>query len=369
MLTYTCIDLKEYIYPQVNAEDSIILRYCKSFQPAIDLGLLKSTSIREGCRILGPIGCNGTNIFILDMASLMADGNFKSSVACISIARSIEQGARELVVCSSGNTGTSVARYSKHKRLKAHIFIPKMSSYKFDFSVIDEKLHHVKIIDKPEWEVHAYAQAFARENRFPLVPSTEYQLESNSCRAMFVLEYMQENDIAFDWTSQAISGGHGPVGFYKKLYSLVNDGLQVSKVPGFIGVQQAGICPMYNAWISSRDYLTQDDINLYPQNVIEPTLYSTRPESNYRYLYKVLKENGGIFYCIDLPEYNRLEDQMLKIIRNCGLKLKSRKINNEEVITEKAGILSGMGILKAIEDGVIQPGENVLLTFTGTTGV
>jgi len=367
VITHTRVNLHEYTDSSFSGEDSIILRYHKSFAHDINLDLLKSISIKEGCRIIGPLNYKNTNIYILDMASLMADGNFKSSVSCVAVARSMEQGAQGLVACSSGNTGTAIARYTKNQKFKSYIFIPEISLNKLDFSVIDDNIHKVKIINKPEWEVHAYAKNFAEENGLPFVPSISHQFEANSCRTMFTLEYMVENDITFDWTSQAISGGHGPLGFYKKFYSLINEGLQINSLPGFIGVQQSSVCPMYNAWIDARDTLTEEDINLYPNDIMEPTLYSTRPDSNYNYLYKIIKNNGGTFYCIDHPEYIRLEKTMLNIINSAGIKLKTKRIQNDAVITEKAGILSGMGILKAIEDGLILPSENVLLTFTGTT--
>lgn len=369
MITYACTELMELADSSIAAEDSIILRYHRIFSPAIDFSLLKKVSIREGCRILGPIKYHGTNIFVLDMASLMADGNFKSSVACMSMARIMEQGARGLVVCSSGNTGTAIARYSKASNLETYIFIPKISSYKIDFSVIDETIHQVEIIDKPEWEVHAIARTFAKENSFAFVPSIEHQLEANSCRALFMLEYMRESGVAFHWTSQAVSGGHGPAGFYKKLYSLSEKGMQIDVIPGFIGVQQSGISPMYNAWNKGRNHIDDEDINLYPSNIIEPTLYSTRPDQNYRYLHDIMMENGGTLYCIDISEYKRLEAEALRITDNCGLNLKTVKKGDSKVISEKAGILSIMGVLKAIEDGLISSEENVLATFTGTTFV
>lgn len=366
MITYTCTSLKEYIHSSVRADESIILRYCKSFIPEIDLELLESISIKEGCRIVGPVNYCGANIFFLDMASLMADGNFKSTVACVSIARSIEQGTDGLVVCSSGNTGTAIARYSKPLDIPAFIFIPKMSSYKFDFSVIDHRIHSVHIIDKPEWEVHSFAKSFANENGLSFVPSIQHQLDANACRTLFVLEYMNENNIDFHWTSQAVSGGHGPVGFYKKLFALMEEGLYVSTIPGFIGVQQEGICPMFNAWNNDRDYISDQDINLYPCDVLEPTLYSTRPEQNYRFLYNVVKENGGRFYSFDTKEYDRLKDIIVSMVSKNGIKLKTVSLNNHRVFIEKAGLLSGMGVLKAIEHGIIPPGQNALVTFTGT---
>ncbi len=367
MITYTSIGLKDYVDSSVSPEESIVLRYCKSFSPKIDIQLLKSVSIREGCRIVGPVDCCGVNIFVLDMASYMADGNFKSSVACTSIARCLEQGAKGLVTCSSGNTASAIARYSKNHQLKTYIFMPRISAYKFDFSLLKEGIHEVEILDKPEWEINAAAREFARSNSLPFVPSNEYQLEANSCRTLFVLEYMLENDTAFQWVSQAVSGGHGPAGFYKKLYSLMKEGLELDSVPGFIGVQQAGVCPMYNAWSNDRSHLAEEDINLHPDNILEPTLYSTRPENNYRYLHGIISDNGGAFYCIDQSDYQRLEEDILDIILELGIKPKIKKIGNQSAIMEKAGILNGMGILKAIEDRIIKPGENVLLTFTGTT--
>ncbi len=360
---------KKFVYPRISAEDSIILRYHKSFIPNIDFQLLQDVSLREGCRITGPVDVNGVNLFILDMASLMADGNFKSTVACMAVARSIQQGVRRLVVCSSGNTAGAMARYCRDKDIKLDIFIPRLSSYKFDYSVLDRKNHTLWIIDKPEWGVRSTAEAFAHDNGLLLVPSLGHQADANACRSFFVLEYMMKNNLVFDWAAQAVSGGHGPVGFYKKLYLLAEDGIiQTEIIPGFIGVQQAGICPMHNAWISGRSYLTGEDVNLHPQEVLEPTLYCTRPDEGYRYLYKnAVKPKGGAFYAIDSEDYSRLEGAALRVLKSCGLRLKKRNVEGQMVITEKAGILSLMGTLKAFEEGRIASGENVLVTFTGTT--
>lgn len=365
---YGALNLEKYIFRGVDAQESIILRYHKLFAPKIDYQLLKSISIREGCRITNPLEFKGVNLYFLDMASFMADGNFKSSVACIAIARCIEQGAKGLSVCSSGNTATAIARYSRKAGLPVLIFIPKMSSYKFDFGVVDHNLHKVHIVDGPEWEVHALAKAAAENAGYTFVPSQEHQLESNACRALFVLEYMKDNGVVFNWTSQGISGGHGPVGFYKRLYSLVEDGcIEPEVIPGFIGVQQYGICPMYSAWINGREHLADEDVNLYPENVLEPTLYCSRPENGYRYLDGVIRKNGGAFYAVSRDEYSRYEQLILYMLRRSGFRLKTRIVEDSRVVSEKAGILSAIGMLKAIEDGIIAEGENVLITFTGTT--
>ncbi len=362
---------KKFVYPRISAEDSIILRYHKSFVPDIDFQILQDVSLREGGRIIGPVDVNGVNLFILDMASLMADGNFKSTVACMAVARSIQQGVQRLAVCSSGNTAVAMARYCRDKDIKLDIFIPRLSSYKFDYSVLDRKKQTLWIVDKPEWGVRSTAETFAHEHGLLLVPSLGHQVEANACRSFLVLEYMLKNNIVFDWATQAVSGGHGPVGFYKKLYSLVEDGvIQPEIIPGFIGVQQSGICPMHNAWINGRSYLTGEDVNLHPQEVLEPTLYCTRPDEGYRYLYKnVVKPKGGAFYAIDSKEYSRWESAALGVLISCGFRLKKRNMEGHGVITEKAGILSLMGALKAFEEGRIASGENVLVTFTGTTEV
>ncbi len=38
---------------------------------------------------------------------------------------------------------------------------------------------------------------------------------------------------------------------------------------------------------------------------------------------------------------------------------------NHDEISEKTGLLSLMGVLKSIDNGIIEPGEKVLVCFTG----
>jgi hypothetical protein len=135
-------------------------------------------------------------------------------------------------------------------------------------------------------------------------------------------------------------------------------------VPRFLGIQQAANAPIVRAWQAGEREITKqhtDNGNL--GRYIEPGLYNTNPRINYSNLIDLMDRYGGAFLAVDGDSYQMYEETVIGWFRDVGLEF-TRKPQTGEIL-ERAGILTGVGIMKAIEQGVVNQGSRVLYLLTG----
>ena len=101
-----------------------------------------------------------------------------------------------------------------------------------------------------------------------------------------------------------------------------------------------------------------------PEEYIEPGLYNASPRGTYPLLYDLVTRHGGDVGAISAADYAAHRDRLIEWFRGAGHEL-TRAPGRCDEILEKAGLLAGVGILKAIEAGQLRPGERVLWLLTG----
>ena len=356
--------------PAFAAEESLILRYHRGIS-CDELGKddYRRSSLREGARILEFLEYKGVRIYLDDESTLMASGTFKSLEACFTMALCRKRGYRRVAFSSGANLGAALSLYGRAADVETFFFHPDTTSWKLDNACFADPAAHLISVDKPEKEVKKAALLFAEMSGMPHIPAMEWRFVATGLRALFVFETVQKRQVRFDWISQSICAGYGPIGFYDRAGQLLRDGaIHREMVPKFLGIQQESCSPMVRAWRKGHRQLEAEDIAGVSDDLLDQALYNTNPEGSYPMLNRHLLEFGGELRALRREEYEKYLPVVRRELANIGMQLKTRQMNGREEIMEKAGIMALAGTLEAIETGTIQKGETVLSFFTGGAG-
>ena len=362
--------MNRYIDASCSPEESLLLRYHKGICfDGITRDDLKAVSIREGSRIIKLLDYKGVAVYLADESTLMATGTFKALEACFIIALCKKKHYDRIVFSSGANLGSALAFYGRKADIETYFFHPENTSWKLDRKLFDSPATHLVSVDKPEKEVKKAAQLFAEMSGIRHVPEMNWRFSATGLRALFVFEFMATKPVQFDWVSQAICAGYGPIGFYNTAREAVKEGILArERVPRFLGIQQEALAPMVRAWQKQHRQIQSDDIASHTQDLLDASLYNTNPESSYPILYQHLLDFGGQLCSLSRKEYDHHLPTALNILAHSGIQLNKRVLHGKEEILENAGLITISGTLKAIDTGVIKRGESVLSFFTGGSG-
>ncbi len=341
-----------------------LLRTLQLFPPVCHQDLVAS-SLGEGAHYRRLVEHQGVTVFLCDESSAMTTGTYKDLDACLITSVHRGRGSTALVLSSAGNLGRALAVYGARAGLQVYLFHPRSTQYKLCGASLRQPGIHPIAVDLPEPQVKSLARAFAARYALPHVPEIALRIAASAARALFLLEQAELHGAPLDCIAQVVCAAYGPIGIYTCLRELVARGLlPASRVPRFLGFQQAANAPMVRAWREGAEQLLDRHCQAVPENYLEPGLYNTRPQSTYGPLREILTRVGGDLRSLDHEAYARHRDTVLGWFEACGLQF----TRGPEGIVEKAGILTGVGIAQAIEDGVLRQGENVAYLLTGGLG-
>jgi threonine synthase len=350
--------------------ESLILRYHRAIGFAeLSRDDYRQVSLREGARILEFLDYKGVRIYLDDESTLMASGTFKSLEACFAMALCRKRGYRAAAFSSGANLGAALSLYGRTAGVETFFFHPDATSWKLDDASFASPRAHVVSVDKPERKVKRAALLFAEMSGIPHIPVMEWRFVATGLRALFVFETMLERRLRFDWVSQTICAGYGPIGFYDRIGALVREGaMSGESVPKFLGIQQESRSPMARAWRRKHRRIEAEDIDSVSDDLLDQSLYNTNPEASYPLLHRHLELYGGELRALRREEYEKHLPLLRRALANGGIPVKTRRMNGREEIMEKAGIMALAGTLEAIDEGTIRKGETVLSFFTGGAG-
>lgn len=362
--------MDRYVDPAFAPGESLILRYHRGLGcDELSSDDYRRASLGEGARILEFLDYKGVRIFLDDESTLMASGTFKSLEACFAMALCRKRGYRAVVFSSGANLGAALSLYGRTAGVETYFFHPESTSWKLDNTFFESPSAHLISVDKPEQEVKRTALLFAEMSGLPHIPAMEWRFVATGLRALFVFETIRQRQSRFDWISQSICAGYGPIGFYDRVGRLLSEGaIDREIVPKFLGVQQESCSPMVRAWRKGHRQLEAEDIVGVSGELLDPALYNTNPAGSYPLLQRHLLQYGGELRPLSREGYERYLPLVRRELANSGIRLKTRQRDGREQIMEKAGIMALAGTLDAIDEGVIRKGETVLSFFTGGAG-
>lgn len=357
----------KHIDQKYKPEESLILRYHKAlFFNKLREKDFQAVSLREGARICKFIDYKNVSIYIADESTLMAGGTFKTLEACFTMALCKKKGYKKISFSSGANMGSALTIYGLNAKIETFFFHPKSTDWKLDGSLFVTSTSHLISVDRHEKEVKKAALMFSKITGIPHVPQLEWRFFATGLRAFFVFEYIFKNNIRFDWISQSVCAGYGPIGFYNIAKKLIREKI-INKytVPKFLGVQQESLSPMVKAWQNGHNQISYEDIPPDSTKLFAPALYNTNPESSYPILYRQLRNFGGHLCSLNAQECKDFFPLLLEALSVNGISVTKRCINGKYEILENAGLMGLSGTFKAIDDGIIKEGQTVLSFFTG----
>jgi threonine synthase len=296
------------------------------------------------------------NLFIKDERQNPTN-SFKDRQAALVISMMKEAGVTELTVASTGNVAISYSAYSAHAGIKLWTFLPSL--------VPPEKMREIAIYGSEVIKVTAtydatkkVAARFAEHKGILAdrgIRNTGTR-ESMKTIAMEVAEQLAgelgppQPGIPWrtpDWYIQAVSGGMGPVGFWKGYEELYRMGM-VDRLPKLALVQASGCAPMVNSYEKS---LSQAEPVTNPTTRVI-TIATGYPGPAYEFLYRVVQEHGGTFTGVTDEETFRALHMLAKM---------------EGLSIEPAAATAFAGLFKLLNQGIINRNETVVVNCSGHT--
>jgi hypothetical protein len=350
----------------------LLLRYFPllrelGYLPGLELEELEGASIAEGaiCRFL--VEHRGVEIIVCDESSHMTTGTYKDLDACLTTAVLRAAGAEAVALSSAGNLGRALASYCGRVGLEVFFFHPATTLYKLDASPFARPGVHLVSVDLPEKQVKSLARGFAAAYALPHLPDVELRTAASAARAAFLVEQSADSGHVADHIAQTVCAGYGPIGIYDCFERLVARGfIARDSIPRFLGFQQDANAPLVRAWQDRSDVIQAQHIAPAPDDYLEPGLYNTNPHDTYPKLRSILETHGGDLATITRAQFTRYADTVLGWLSSCGYQFARQPgLSGAAGVLERAGLLTGVGIAAAIEEGRVRPGERIVYLLTG----
>ncbi len=274
-------------------------------------------------------------------------GTFKDIGASLAASILKEQGIKNYVVASTGNTATAFARYMSKADINTYIFMPidALKASESEINVYGQKVFRVQGDYTKAKEI---AAAFAKKHGFLMTRGNVDPLRVESKKTM-IFEWFRQMGKLPDVYVQALSGGTGPIAINKALRDLSGTAYH-KPMPRQVLVQPDKCPPMALAWQRAVEnnfaegWDTDFPVIENPQTSV-PTLATGKPGTYPIISHLVRDTNGSI------------------------IQMKEEKINDiARWIAYETSIPMGPasavcmgGFLNALKQGLIKDGESVLV--------
>ncbi len=278
-------------------------------------------------------------------------GSFKDRQAAVAVHALKAQGITEVVLASTGNAAAAYAAYCARAGIKLWVFLTS--------SVPTEKMRElalygaevVKITGTYDQAKQVAAEFASRRGLYldggaKSIPCKE----SMKTIAFEIAEQLAQGSSkpfgSPDWYIQAVSGGIGPLGVHKGFVELYQAGL-VDRVPKLGIVQTEGCAPMVRAW----EHNAAQAEPVQPDSLIT-VLATGNPGFSYTLLKRGLDQYGGAMVAVSDGDAFRVMRRMARL---------------EGFSMEPAASVAFAGLEKMLTEGIIRPGERVVVNCSGHT--
>jgi threonine synthase len=291
----------------------------------------------------------------------MATGSLKSIDGCLTAARCRMEGVKSIAFESGGNSGSALTRYGQQAGLETFFFCPAENTDLLDSRLFaDSRTHLIGVAERGR--VKELAGLFARTAGIRHVPDKSWRYDAAMFRGLFILEQMLAAT-GYDWITQTVSAGFGPIGIYQVLEAFRPD---LQKLPRFLGIQQEANCPMFAAWKpEAAGSLANSE---HKDKLLTRVMYDNSPQTYQTFadLKQLLLLSQGDLLTINETEFATYiyspapigPVPELLLSRDLAITMKSGQV------LEKTGLMALAGTLKAIDNGTIEAGSRVLCCLT-----
>lgn len=252
-------------------------------------------------------------------------GTFKDRQAVAIVQRALEEGHRDIVVASTGNTAAACAAYAVRAGIELWAFLPHRHRHRaFDA--------HIEITEATYDQTKVVAREFAEERGYFYAAGMDYV----GAMAQIAYEILDDLGRMPDWYVQAVSGGVGPVG--------VCQGFQerTGKMPRVLVAQPDGCAPM----VRSVEKGLEEVDAIEEHTTYAMTLGTGNPAEAYRFL----RRAGATFMSVS-------DEETWLAVRAAT--------RREGILMEPAAGVAFAALEKALGMGIVSPDELVVINCSG----
>jgi len=287
---------------------------------------------------------NLSGLFIKD-DTRQPTASLKDRASAVAVVKAREEGARVVATASTGNAAAALAGLSASVGWPSVIFVPA--------SAPEAKIAQLLVFGSTVLMVEGTyddafdlcieaARSFGWYNR-----NTGYNPYMTEGKKTVGFEICEQLDwVAPDCIFAPVGDGCIIGGLHKGLKDLL-DLEWIQRKPRLMGVQAVGSAALYNAWKAGIDPL-----NMKPMEVhtFADSIAVSLPRDRIKAM-RAVRETGGVFLTVT-------DDEILQAVgalaRGCG------------VFAEPAGAASFAGLTKAVQMGLVEPDERIVVLVTGS---
>jgi threonine synthase len=287
----------------------------------------------------------------------MPTGTWKDLEGFVSIHRLVKNEIRDMVLFSSGNTGTSLARSASRVRgPRLHVIVPRASEARVRSVMAkfcDPDYVQLCFFDGSNDECTAEAARYGAERGFAVEGGFSNYARREGLK-LLALEHLDHGAGPVDWYAQSVASGIGIYSFEKACREA---GVPP---PRMLGVQASICAPMVRAWEAGAATLEPRFVpaDVVPSDFVR-VLRTRDPASSYPAIKGVLDRVGGAMAAVD-------DAEILAALRTFYRSEHFRSLYADR------GVLVGLeaatalaGVIQAVRRGSIERGSRVLLNVSG----
>ncbi|HLF40243.1 MAG TPA: threonine synthase [Acidimicrobiia bacterium] len=271
---------------------------------------------------------------LLKYEGLNPTGSFKDRGMTLAMTKAVEEGSKAVICASTGNTSASAAAYAARAGLVVAVLIPQ--GHIAMGKLAQALIHGAKVI-----QIHGnfdQALTIVRElsvrEGVTLVNSVNpYRIEGQKTAAFEIVDVLGD---APDVHCIPV-GNAGNITAYWRGYCEDHDAGRATKRPRMLGWQAAGAAPLV-----SGEPVT------FPETIA--TAIRIGNPASWAGAIAARDESGGTIGAVT-------DEEILAAYRLLA--------SQEGVFVEPASAASVAGLLRAVDAGLIEPGETVVCTLTG----
>ncbi|GEA13941.1 MAG: threonine synthase [Moorella sp. (in: firmicutes)] len=268
-------------------------------------------------------------------------GSLKDRPSAVAVARALAEGAGVVACSSTGNAASSLAGAAASVGLKAVIFVPGRAPQGKVAQLLIFGATVISVQGSYEDAFRLSAAAIEEHgwyNRNAAI--NPYLVEGKKTACLEVAEQLQWE--VPDWVVLSVGDGCTMAGAWKAWVDLKKAGW-IEKLPRMLGVQAEGCCPI------TRAFREGTRVRPMEENTLADSIAVGVPRNPEKALRAVRDSRGTMI--------NVSDEEILAAMRVLG--------RTSGVFGEPAGVAGTAGLIKAVREGIIKPGERIVVLVTG----
>lgn len=272
--------------------------------------------------------------------------SFKDRASAVLVARAREIGAEVIVTASTGNAGAALAGMSAAVGQESVIFAPKTAPPAKIAQLLIYGARVILVDDNYDAAYQLSLEATAEYGWYNRNTGyNPFTAEGKKTAAYEIWEQVLLTNDLDRPLSVFVSVGDGNIisGIHKGFKDLYEIG-QIKEMPRIFGVQSTGSAAIYNAFVSGKE-----EILPVSATTLADSISVNLPSDGLRAL-RAATQTGGAYIAVE-------DQKILEAISDLG---------EVGIFAEPAGATAYAGLKRALEDGLVQVDDPILVMNTGS---